>query len=140
MPDVQTTSKAVLISKSNYGKPTTYSLGKGSTNNMYSYNATTIWLDCYNSDINTVDLLKEKLAKMPMKLHALLVEPIDIECTDEQSEILEKIKNEANTYQGTTHIYSTDNISPNFKVIYKKSNLIKINDIETRLALLESEG
>ena len=59
--------------------------------------------------------------------------PVDIECTEEQSTILDQIENEAKTYKNVTHIYSTDEISPVIDVTYKK-------DIETLFANTLVEG
>jgi len=60
----------------------------------------------------------------PVYIDYVLAELEDIECTEEQCEILDKIENEAKTYKNITHIYSTDNVSPNFEGTYNK-------DIET---------
>ena len=122
--NIDTSANAVNVSKSNYGTGTTLGLGEGNTNNKYSFNASTIYLDCYGSNINTVDKLKAQLAETPMKIYALLKEPLDIECTEEQSTILDQIENEAKTYKNVTHMYSTDNVSSYKEVTYKK-------DIET---------
>ena len=124
MSNLDTSANAINISKSNYGTGTTLGLGEGNTNNKYSFNASTIYLDCYGSNINTVDKLKAQLAETPMKIYALLKEPLDIECTEEQSTILDQIENEAKTYKNVTHMYSTDNVSSYKEVTYKK-------DIET---------
>lgn len=59
--------------------------------------------------------------------------PVDIECTEEQSTILFDIEQNAKTYKGVTHIYSTDEISPVIDVTYKK-------DIETLFANTLVEG
>ena len=56
----------------------------------------------------------------PVYVDYVLKNSEDVECTAEQSEILNKIENEAKTYKGITHIYSTDEISPNFDGIYFK--------------------
>ncbi|MCI8618332.1 MAG: hypothetical protein HFJ60_08920 [Clostridia bacterium] len=47
----------------------------------------------------------------PVYIDYVLAEPEDIECTEEQIEILDKIDNEAKTYKNITHIYSTDEVS-----------------------------
>ena len=56
--------------------------------------------------------LQEKYnADTPVYIDYVLSEPEDIECTSEQTEILDKIDNEAKTYKNITHIYSTDEVS-----------------------------
>lgn len=69
-------------------------------------------------------LSEQNNAGAPVYVDYVLETPIDIKCTAEQTEILEKIGNEAKTYKNVTHIYSTDEINPNMKVTYFK-------DIET---------
>ncbi len=69
-------------------------------------------------------LSEQNNAGAPVYVDYVLETPIDIKCTAEQTEILEKIENEAKTYKNVTHIYSTDEINPNMKVTYFK-------DIET---------
>lgn len=113
MSNLDTSANAVNISKSNYGTGTTLGLGEGNTNNKYSFNASNIYLDCYGSNINTVDKLKAQLSETPMKIYALLKTPLDIECTSEQTEILNQMYIKAKSYKGVTHIYSNDEVSPN---------------------------
>ena len=77
------------------------------------------------SEINTVDKanawLKTKYdAGAPLYVDYPLETPLDIECTEEQNTILDKIEKEAKTYKNVTHIYSTDEISPVIDVTYKK--------------------
>lgn len=69
-------------------------------------------------------LSEQNNAGAPVYVDYVLETPIEVECTAEQTEILEKIGNEAKTYKNVTHIYSTDEINPNMKVTYFK-------DIET---------
>lgn len=83
-------------------------------------------------DIETVEEFKAWLqaqyeAGTPVYVDYVLSEPIDIECTEEQSEILFDIEQNAKTYKNITHMYSTDNVSSNKTVTYKK-------DIETLFA------
>ena len=68
-------------------------------------------------------------AGTPVYFDYILSEPEDIECTAEQTEILDKIENEAKTYKGVTHIYSTDKISPIFEGTYNKDIETMINNI-----------
>ena len=78
------------------------------------------------ADVNSCKTFFKELyeAEAPVYVDYVLETPIDIKCTAEQTEILEKIENEAKTYKNVTHIYSTDEINPNMKVTYFK-------DIET---------
>lgn len=92
------------------------------------------------SNINTVELWKAYLqeqynAGTPVYVDYISSEPLDIECTEEQSTILWDIEQNAKTYDKVTHMYSTDNVSPNVEITYKK-------DIETLFAntLIEEVG
>ena len=79
--------------------------------------------------------LQEKYnAGTPVYIDYVLSEPKDIECTVEQTEILDKIENEAKTYKRVTHIYSTDEISPVFEGTYNKDIEAMINNIATTVA------
>lgn len=78
-----------------------------------------------DTDFDNVTSFKEWLSEQynagtPVYVDYVLEEPQDIECTPEQTEILDKIENEAKTYKGVTHIYSTDKVEPNMKVTYLK--------------------
>lgn len=72
-------------------------------------------------------------AGTPAYLDYVLKEPLDIECTEEQSTILFDIEQNAKTYDKVTHMYSTDEVSANIEVTYKK-------DIETLFANTLVEG
>ena len=78
-------------------------------------------------------LTEQYNAGTPVYIDYVLETPIDIECTEEQSTILFDIEQNAKTYDKVTHIYSTDKVSPNVEITYKK-------DIETLFAniLIES--
>ena len=124
--------------------------GSEALSNKYKYTPLT-WQGNYTFSINstgliaisdntysTVDDWKAHLAEQyangtPVYVDYLLAEPLDIECTEEQSTILDQIENEAKTYKNVTHIYSTDEISPVIDVTYKK-------DIETLFANTLVEG
>ena len=73
----------------------------------------------------------------PVYFDYILAEPKDIECTVEQTEILDKIENEAKTYKNITHIYSTDEVEPILEGTYNKDIETMINNIATTVA--ESE-
>ena len=53
-------------------------------------------------------------AGTPIYVDYVLQTPQDIECTEEQSKILDELSN-ATTYEEATHIYSTDSIAPVLK-------------------------
>lgn len=85
----------------------------------------------FNTKFTSIDNFKSWLSERynagtPVYIDYVLETPEDIECTAEQTEILDKIENEAKTYKGITHIYSTDNVSPNMEGRYFK-------DIETMI-------
>ena len=69
----------------------------------------------------------------PLIIDRALITPTDTECTEEQSKVLFDIEQNAKTYDKVTHMYSTDKVSPNVEITYKK-------DIETLFAniLIES--
>ena len=79
--------------------------------------------------ISTVSEFKQWLktqyeAGTPVTIYYKLAQEKRIAFTQEQKEIAKQIKNKAKTYKKITHIYSTDKISPNIEITYKK-------DIET---------
>ena len=59
-------------------------------------------------------------ADTPVYLDYVLKEPLNIECTSEQNEILDQMEKEAQSYKNITNIYSTDELSPVFEVEYRK--------------------
>ena len=63
---------------------------------------------------DSVAKLKSYLAENETYVDYPLEIPLDLECTEEQSKVLEELTY-ATTYEGTTHIYSTDEISPKLK-------------------------
>lgn len=56
----------------------------------------------------------------PVTIYYKKLEEKRIPFTEEQKEIAKQIINNAKTYDKVTHIYSTDNVSPNISIIYKK--------------------
>ena len=103
MSQFDTSAKGIKQSISNYGTGTTLTLGSGNTNNKYSFNASTIYLDCYNSNINTVEKLKVQLTKNNMKIYAKLATPTRLKFTDEQKAVAKELSN-ARTYKNVTNI------------------------------------
>ena len=86
---------------------------------------TCIWIGNYsfiiirNPTYKTVEEFKTYLksqydAGTPVYVDYILETPTDIECTEEQNKVLEELTY-ATTYEGTTHIYSSDEISPKLK-------------------------
>ena len=86
-----------------------------------------------NISIWTAWLKEQYEAGTPVYVDYVLAKPLDIECTEEQSTILFDIEQNAKTYDKITHMYSTDKVSPNVEVTYKK-------DIETLFANTLVEG
>lgn len=109
MSQFDTSATGIEQSISNYGTGTTLALGSGNTNNKYSFNASTIYLDCYNSNINTVEKLKVQLTKNNMKIYAKLATPNRLKFTDEQKAVAKELNN-ARTYKNVTNI-TTDSIA-----------------------------
>lgn len=71
-----------------------------------------------NNNYSTLDDFKSWLAEQynagtPVYVDYLLAKPTDIECTSEQTEILNHMYIKAKSYKGVTHIYSNDDVSPN---------------------------
>ncbi len=129
MSQFDTSATGIEKSISNYGTGTTLALGAGNTNNKYSFNASTIYLDCYNSNINTVEKLKVQLTKNNMKIYAKLATPQRIAFTDEQKAVAKELNN-ARTYKNVT------NITTDSKAIL---SLDYAKDLETLLTSKESE-
>lgn len=103
MSQFDTSANAIKQSISNYGTGTTLGLGSGNTNNKYSFNASIIYLDCYNSNINTVEKLKVQLTKNNMKIYAKLATPQRIAFTEEQKAVAKELNN-ARIYKNVTNI------------------------------------
>lgn len=74
----------------------------------------------------------------PVYANYILSEPEYIDCTAEQIEQLEALE-KAKTYYETTHIYSKDEIAPNVSLEYKKSNKLRLKNIENVILSLGGE-
>lgn len=77
-----------------------------------------------NSEYNTLELFKQKLQELnaagtPVKMYYILATPELIECTSEQTQILEQLSN-LYLYEGINYLYSTDDLSPIFQFSYDK--------------------
>ena len=84
-----------------------------------------LYISIKNTYANTLEDFKTYLttqynAGTPVYIDYVLQKPQDIECTEEQSKILDELSN-ATTYEKATHIYSADEISPVIDVTYKKN-------------------
>lgn len=103
-------------------------------NSADGYEGFDIAINAFTTAQEYLDWFAEKYNEgKPFYVDYVLAEPIDIECTEEQSEILWDIEQNAKTYDKVTHMYSTDKISPVIEVTYKK-------DIETLFANTLVEG
>lgn len=76
------------------------------------------------SEITTVEAWKAKVQELynagtPIKVYYVLATPKLIECTEEQTQILEQINN-LYLYEGINYLYSTDDPSPIFQFSYDK--------------------
>ncbi|MBQ2349700.1 MAG: hypothetical protein II393_00255 [Cytophagales bacterium] len=61
-----------------------------------------------------INMIKAKYdAGTPVYVDYVLATPTDIECTSQQTEILNQMYIKAKSYKGVTHIYSNDAVSPN---------------------------
>ena len=139
MSQFDTSATGIEKSISNYGTGTTLALGAGNTNNKYSFNASTIYLDCYNSNINTVEKLKAQLTKNNMKIYAKLATPTRLKFTDEQKAVAKELNN-ARTYKNVTNIYTTDEVSPAIELDYAKDLETLINNVQALALSNVSEG
>lgn len=82
---------------------------------------------------STIDEFKTYLqaqynAGTPVYVDYILSTPTDIECTPEQSAILNEIDYTAKTYKGVTHSYSTDNVGAYKEIRYIKDIEIMMNN------------
>lgn len=101
---------------------------------IFSSNSPNFVFSVPTSVANDIPTFKSWLSEQyntgtPVYIDYVLAEPEEIECTAEQCEILDKIENEAKTYKGVTHIYSTDNVSPILEGTYNKDIETMINNI-----------
>lgn len=108
----------------------------------------------YINDTNRIDFVTDKFTKVD-EWNAYLAEqynagtpvyidyrpetPLDIECTEEQSQILEELNN-ARTYKNVTNIYSTDEISPIIDLDYAKDLETLLNNTQALAVNNASEG
>lgn len=134
--DLETTSSSLNACLSNYGTATTFSMANNENTNKFSVNGSYVYLGCYGLDIDTVEKISAKLQETNMTIDYILKTPIDIECTPEQTAILDEIENTVKSHKGVTHIYSTDNVGPNVEVRYFKDLDTMINNINTAIVAM----
>ena len=91
---------------------------------VYIYTETTSTMN--NAQFRTW-LSEQYNAGTPLYVDYILKTPLDIECTEEQSRILDELNN-ARTYKNVTHIYSTDKISSYKEVTYYLDNRLTITN------------
>ena len=77
-----------------------------------------------SSEITSIEEWKSKLQTLnedgnPVKVYYVLANPILIECTEEQTQVLEQIIADG-TYKGVTHFYITEDLKPIIEVKYYK--------------------
>lgn len=94
-----------------------------------------IKLDDATEETNTwtQDTINAFLQENNMTVCYRLAEPIYLDCTEEQIAVLEEIKNTTKSYNGTTHIFSTDEISPIFEVEAIKDMQLENDNLQTQI-------
>lgn len=97
-----------------------------------------------NSTITTLEAWKNKLVEMhnsgkPLVLYFRILNQNELDFSDEQKAVAKKIKETAHSYKGTTHIFSTDEISPIFDVVYAKDLNTVINNMQAQIINNASE-
>lgn len=90
-------------------------------------------------DITSLNDFKTWLTTHNTEVIYILAEPTDLPCTAEQEAILNQIEQEAKTYEGTTHIFSEDEVPAYVEAKAYKDVATTLNNLETRLQVLESE-
>ena len=95
---------------------------------------------------NYIQAFRDYVNKHPFKIYYQLAEPILLECTKEQCEILDKIEDEAHTYKNITNIsVESSEINPIMKLGYSKDTEKYINDriasvlAQIQLQMLDAE-
>ena len=88
---------------------------------------------------DSVDELKNYLAANETYVDYPLEVPLDIECTSEQSAVLEKLNN-ARTYKNVTNLYSTNEVSAILSLDYAKDLETLLNNVQALALNNASEG
>ena len=90
-------------------------------------------LGTYNKNYDTADKLKEFLTENNVEFDYELAEPLYLDCTKEQIEVLDKIEKEAHTYEEVTNIYTEDEIGAIIKTNTNVDLKSLINNIQEQL-------
>lgn len=75
------------------------------------------------------NLAEEYANGTPVKVYYVLKEPEMLECTEEQSKILDEIEDELHTYKNVTTISSDDEISLKFNIAYTRDLDVTFDEI-----------
>ncbi len=91
-----------------------------------------------DSDFKTVEEFKAKLKELyeagtPLKVVYKTDTPLILDCTKGQTEILDKIEQEAKTYEGVTNIYTEDEVGAIIKTNTNVDLKSLINNIQEQL-------
>lgn len=87
----------------------------------------------FNKNFDTADKLKTFLLNNPVIFYYELAEPLYLDCTKEQIEILDKIEQEAHTYLDTTNVYTEDEVGAIIKTNTNVDLKSLINNIQEQL-------
>ena len=90
-------------------------------------------LGTYNKNYDTADKLKEFLTENNVEFDYELAEPLYLDCTKEQIEVLDKIEKEAHTYEEVTNIYTEDEVGAIIKTNTNVDLKSLINNIQEQL-------
>ena len=90
-------------------------------------------LGTYNKNYDTADKLKEFLTENNVEFDYELAEPLYLDCTKEQIEVLDKIEKEAHTYLDTTNVYTEDEVGAIIKTNTNVDLKSIINNIQEQL-------
>lgn len=95
-----------------------------------------VWtkIESYNGEEITTEY-KSTTGELTQNATVYYKNEFDLVCTEEQSKVLNEIEKTAHTYKGATHVYSTNEISPIFKVKYTKE--VTIVTLEERMKGIE---
>lgn len=87
----------------------------------------------YNKNFDTPEKLKTFLTENNVEIDYKLAEPLYLDCTPEQAEILNKIEQEAHTYSEITNIYTEDEVGAVLKTNTAVDLKTVINNIQEQL-------
>ena len=87
----------------------------------------------YNKNFDTAEKLKTFLTENNVEIAYELAKPIYLDCTDEQIVVLDKIEQEAKTYEEVTNIYTEDEVGAVLKTNTAVDLKSVINNIQEQL-------